>query len=334
VVDEEVHRMIWLTWRQHRGEAFIMLGVLTLLAALLVVTGLDMTALYRQLGLDVCAAHPSHPACGTLISAFQNTLDARYGPLLPGLTFLKFAPALVGMLVGAPLVARELEHRSFRFIWTQSVTRWRWLSVKLGLVLGGCLLIVAVLTALLFWWRLPFDQLFGRMDAQAFDLEGVVPLSYMAFALALAIAAGTLLRRAIPAMVVTVGGFLGIRLLIELDARPYYLPPSILTWDPLHANPVPPTTAWVVYDGFVDAHGRHVNLAHVVTSCATNSTPVSWQPGSVFTQCVHANGWLGYIVYQPADRFWLFQGIESAIFVGVAVLLLALAIWWVRRRIA
>jgi hypothetical protein len=326
--------MIWLTWRQHRGEAYIMLGVLAVLTALLVVTGLDMSALYYQLGMDACAAHPGQPSCGNLIMVFQNTVNMRYGLLLPALTYVKLAPALVGMLVGAPLVARELEHGTFRFVWTQSVTRWRWLSVKLSLVLGGCLLVVAVLTALLIWWRLPLDQLSGRMDAQAFDLEGPAPLAYMAFALALAIAAGTLLRRAIPAMVVTIGGFFGVRLLIELYARPYYQPPSILKWDPLLANPITPTGSWVVYDGFVDPHGSRVNLAHVVSVCGANGAPVSWQPGSLFTQCVHANGWLGYIVYQPANRFWLFQGIESAIFFALAALLLGLAIWWVRRRIA
>ena len=326
--------MIWLTWRQHRGEALIIVGVLAALAALLIVTGRDIAALYQQLGLDACTAHLGQPSCGNLVIVFQNTVETRYGVFLPALTYLKFAPALVGMLVGAPLVARELEHRTFRFVWTQSVTRWRWLSVKLGLVIGGCLLVMAVLTALLVWWRLPIDQLIGRMDAQAFDLEGLVPLAYMAFALALAIAAGALLRRTIPAMVVTIGGFFGVRLLIELYARPYYLPPSILKWDPLRASPLPPSDAWVVYDGFVDPHGSHTNLAHVVTVCGANGAQVSWQPGSPFAQCVHAHGWLGYIVYQPADRFWLFQGIESAIFLGLAVALLALTIWWVRRRLA
>ena len=36
-------------------------------------------------------------------------------------------------------------------------------------------------------------------------------------------------------------------------------------------------------------------------------------------------------LYQPADRFWLFQGIETGIFVALALLLLYLAIRRVRR---
>ncbi|HVA91885.1 MAG TPA: hypothetical protein VNL71_18820 [Chloroflexota bacterium] len=40
------------------------------------------------------------------------------------------------------------------------------------------------------------------------------------------------------------------------------------------------------------------------------------------------------ISYQPADRYWVFQGIESTLFVGMAAGLLVLAAWWIRRRIA
>jgi len=43
-------------------------------------------------------------------------------------------PALIGVFWGAPLIARELETGTFRLAWTQSVTRTRWLAVKLGVV--------------------------------------------------------------------------------------------------------------------------------------------------------------------------------------------------------
>lgn len=53
-----------------------------------------------------------------------------------------------------------------------------------------------------------------------------------------------------------------------------------------------------------------------------------------FNACVHAHGWASIIVWQPADRFWAFQGIESGVLVALAVALIALTIWLVRRRIA
>ncbi len=38
--------------------------------------------------------------------------------------------------------------------------------------------------------------------------------------------------------------------------------------------------------------------------------------------------------YQPADRFWVFQGIETLVFLTLAALLIGLAFWWLRRRIS
>jgi hypothetical protein len=40
------------------------------------------------------------------------------------------------------------------------------------------------------------------------------------------------------------------------------------------------------------------------------------------------------LLYQPVDRFWMFQGIEAAIFVALALALLVLTLWWMRQRIA
>ena len=39
-------------------------------------------------------------------------------------------------------------------------------------------------------------------------------------------------------------------------------------------------------------------------------------------------------LFQPADRFWLFQGIETALFVALAVVLVLVAVHLIRRRTA
>jgi hypothetical protein len=38
--------------------------------------------------------------------------------------------------------------------------------------------------------------------------------------------------------------------------------------------------------------------------------------------------------YQPGDRFWLFQYLETGIYVGLAAILILLAVRQVRRRIS
>ena len=49
--------------------------------------------------------------------------------------------------------------------------------------------------------------------------------------------------------------------------------------------------------------------------------------------CLNAHHIYNLAIYQPANRFWLFQGIEAAIFTGLAATLIIAAAWWLRHRI-
>jgi hypothetical protein len=324
--------MIWLMWRQHRAEAFVAGLVLALLAIVLIVTGLDMAIAYQKLGVGACLGPSSSANCADIVEAFRQ----QYGAWPGLLTWLNLAPMLLAMLVGAPLVARELEQRTHLTVWTQSITRLRWVAVKLALILAGGLVASALLTVLLSWWRGPFDRLDGAFAPSGFDFEGIVPLAYMAYAFALAIATGALLRRTIPAMAVTVPGFLAVRLSILNWARPQYQPPLTYTWDPALTQPafLQNRGDWSIDGSWVDSLGHKLDLNQVISTCAPNTTHFDMQPGTAFTQCTHAHGWLFTVTWQPAGRFWLFQGIEAANFFGLSLALVALTIWWVRRRIA
>jgi hypothetical protein len=50
-------------------------------------------------------------------------------------------------------------------------------------------------------------------------------------------------------------------------------------------------------------------------------------------QCITDNGIHVVSTSQPSDRYWLFQGVESALFVDLAIALVTFSIWWVRRRL-
>jgi hypothetical protein len=43
-------------------------------------------------------------------------------------------------------------------------------------------------------------------------------------------------------------------------------------------------------------------------------------------------GFRQFVSYQPADRYWIFQGIEAGIFVALAAALLAVTFYVIRRR--
>jgi len=318
--------MIWLTWRQHRIEAAIVFGALAALAAILIASGLDMRGAYDHLGIAHCLSAANHdPTCPNAVEGFGE----QYRPWVSASGWLNTIPALLGILVGAPLVARELEHGTQRLVWTQSVTRRRWLAVKLVLVFAGCLLAGLAEMALLAWWLAPWDTLSGRFGGVGFDFEGPVLLGYVVFALALAVACGALLRRAIPAMVLTLALFLAVRLPVEFHLRPYYQPPLTVTSDVLASDPFA-RADWIVDQQFIDSAGNHLDFRQVFDICSGQLVTSKLD----FVQCVHDHHIEQWTAYQPASRYWTFQTIETALYAALGLLLLGLTAWWVRRRLS
>lgn len=135
-------------------------------------------------------------------------------------------PLLVGLFWGAPLVAREVEQGTHRFAWTQGVSRRQWALVKFGFV-GAVTVAAAVVYGLgMSWWAAPLSQAGqqGRFNVFFFDMQGVVPVGYTVFAVALGIFAGVFWPKVLPAMAVTLAGFTGLRIALTVLARPHYLP--------------------------------------------------------------------------------------------------------------
>lgn len=323
--------MTWLTWRQHRAAIVAIALVVTVLGVIVVVVGRETGDAFQQLGVADCLAHPAHPNCRDIIGSFYDG----YSPYVDAANWLNLLPAILGMLVGAPLVARELEQGTHRLVWTQGISAGRWLAIKLVILFAVTIAATVILTALMSWWHgTAWNQMQGHLVPSMYDFEGIVPVAYAVFALAVGIAAGVFIRRTIPAMVVAVAVFLAVRLPMEFLLRPRFLPPLTQTQDILAV--ITPTTrdplqdAWTLNQGWVDGAGHQLADSAVFQACDPR---VGGTKLDLF-QCIHNHGWLAFTTYQPADRFWPFQGIEVAIVVALAAALLALAFWWVRKRIA
>ena len=325
--------MIWLTWRQHRSEALLALGVLATGGVYLLITGVAMSHTLQDSRLGACLAkHPDsgmNGPCGSLGSVFIN----QFAPFIPFAAALLLLPILLGVMVGAPLVAREYEQRTGLLLWMQSVTRMRWLIVTLSLVLGAALLAAGALLALLNWWYQPFDLLIGKFNQVTFDFTGPVFLASSLMALAVGIAAGTLTRRTVLAIFLTLALIAAIRIVVEFNLRPNYQPQIVVTWPFAQGNDMslgeghPPITLaredWDISSGFLDAQGNRTNGIRCNSPNATSPL-----------QCAQTAGYRGnYLAYQPASRFWTFQWIETGIYLGLTALALGLTVWLVRRRI-
>jgi len=296
--------MIWVSWRQHRSQALGCLAVLASLAVYAIMVGSSMRTAFGQDGLAAClAGSKGAVACPNAVSAFTNEFGSEVNIAFWSVALI--VPGLIGVLVGAPLIARELEYGTWRLAWSQSVPRARWLAVKLALVTGGLIIVGAVMTAVITWYRAPMDRLTGHFQQNIYDFEGLVPTAYILCAFGFAVLAGLLIRRSIPAMIAAFIPWLAIRLIIEFMLRPHFLAPLSLTCGPHNCS------------GSNGGYG----ISAIPPATGHIGDWVLGQTGSGF-------------LYQPADRFWIFQSIEAGTFVALTAAALGTAIWLLHRRTA
>src|SRR6202142_1407239 len=113
--------MNWLLWRQHRSQGLVTGVALALFAVVVVVTGVHMAHTYSD-ALRTCTSNGTCDLVGNLFQGYGAVVD---------LVHLSIAvPVLLGVILGAALVARETEHATNILVWTQSLTRRRWLYSK------------------------------------------------------------------------------------------------------------------------------------------------------------------------------------------------------------
>jgi hypothetical protein len=338
--------MIWLVWRQHRLQALFAVAGLAVLAAFLVPTGLQMRHAFDRVGLDDCLpkatrvqvlqAAPGDPGQGSgLVGACNERADqftARFGYLNNAGVLLWFLPLLAGLFWGAPLVARELEQGTHRLVWTQGVSRTRWALAKFGLVGGGVVLVAAGFALLVTWWRLPLDQAAGRQylaPGPIYDLIGPVPIGYALFAVALGVLAGVLTRRTQAAMAVALVGFLATRIVVEFMVRPNLLTPARRIFPVAGATmPNELVRDWIVSAGVYSATGQRLSGG----TLGSYSSQYCGPQLSGKCEAGQSAGTYNQELFFSSHRIWLLQGIETALFIALAVLLLLAAVQWIRRR--
>jgi hypothetical protein len=343
--------MTWLAWRQFRTSAVVGGLALVVMAVLLAVTTHGAHALS-------CAAGGCPAQDGKIWRLSHDHLLQILSTLLVGL------PAIVAVFWGAPLVARELESGTYRLAWTQSVTRTRWLATKLTLVGLAGAVVCGLLSAMLGWWSSAAVNR-GRLAPDMFAERGIAPIGYAVFALALAVAAGVLIRRSLPAMAVTLVGFTAARMLMQYFVRAHLLPASHLTFpinrnsaigiglhQPSHQLSLQVQSAsishgWVFSTRVVDNAGHGPTAQFLQTACVKIIAPPGSAPGGPgahqappaavrgFQQCLTNVGqrYHELVAYQPASHYWGLQLIETAIFLALAGVLVGFTFWSVRRRL-
>jgi hypothetical protein len=339
--------MIWQTWRQHRAEASIAAFILVVVSAVMVAVGNAARSRAHLLGLPGCLS--SHGDCSKALEQMHR----HFHSIPPVTGSLIAVPLLAAMFWAAPLVSREYEAGTHRLAWTQSVSPLRWITTKLVLIFSVLAVGALALGILAAWTLSPLNPAFGgRYNSTWYDIQGIVPVACMVFALALGVATSALIRRTIPAMAVTLVGYAAARIPVHFF-RAHLAPFARFSATiPVHTltdrgggspqslgAPTLPAGAWVHSISITDAAGHSVatsggNLGVLLHFCADarpdaqGNVHVSQACQSVLnSSTVHET-----VLYQPASHFWLLQGVESTLFLALAAVLVTVAVLAVTRR--
>jgi len=311
-----------LIWRLHRTQVYFAVGALSALSILLLVTGATMAHDYHVFLANCTATRSCSEGAARLFSGDGSIMDL--------VNFTLVIPLLFGLFWGAPLLAKEFEEGTHNLAWTQGVTRRRWMESHVIWAIVAAVVWGAAMAALVSWWRVPENAIDSRFAA--FDVQGIVPVAYSVFAVALGIAVGSIFRRVLPAIATTLGVFVAIRVAIGVYLRPHYVTPvsTLLPLSGPQSNG--PIGSWIISSGIEGPHGHFYgngfDLSDVPKACRTTFPG----GGSVSNSCMAAHGFHQLITYQPDSRFWVFQGIEATGFIVMAIALIGFAFWRVLSR--
>lgn len=350
--------MIRFAWLQARTQSAVVAVGVAVVAIVGAITGPHLGHLYAT---TVANCRVQHNCVGS-VDPFSNNDYALYGTL--GMLVLVL-PAIAGMFFGAPLVARELEAGTYRLAWTQSVGRRRWLATKLAVV-GLATVAAAGLLSLAVSWSARSIDLDKANQFRYFDQRGIVPIGYAAFAFALGVVVGLLVRRVLPALATSLAAFVSCRFVVEHWLRAHLVAATHTAVSLNQARlgfTIQPSTgitfqadapniqnAYVLGAQVVDKAGHPVSAASlhqfVLQNCPTiaqaplgpGATPaghVIQGPAdpAAFNACIERLSTVYHqsVAYIAPGKYWALQWLEMGLFLAAGLVLVAVAVWLIKR---
>jgi ABC-type transport system involved in multi-copper enzyme maturation permease subunit len=341
--------MNWLVWQQHRKQ-FLIFGILAIIfAAVVIPSGVHMWQTYQQALANCDAQNNCNLLSSTLFKhGFEHAMFLIVKAVMIAL------PIVLGVFWGVPLIAKEYIDGTNKLIWTQSVSRKTWLTAKLAWVLGVTVVVAGVFAAIATWWSQTGNTLYNdRFNALNFGVQGIAPIGYAVFAVALGILVGVWLKRTFVALGVMLAILLAVQLAFPLAIRQHYIPAKTasITLKDSNSNvsqpPMPENNkgAWVISGQVVDGSGKPINWSNPPQACradapgpnqtaADRAKGVALKPGDAIVGadggapssflCLKEHGYSWSVRYQASDEYWKFQLIETGIYILFAVMCLGL----------
>ncbi|MFJ4772865.1 ABC transporter permease [Streptomyces uncialis] len=300
----------WVVWRRNRTMLLLLTGVTALFTAYCVY-------LHGMLA-DFLESPQAAAKVGQLLPQQEESMGTAF-------LLLAFLPAVLGVFLGAPLIAAEQEHNTLRLITTQSVARLRVVMTMLAVPL----LVVAVSTTLMSvaftWvWR-SVDTRYSNGDWWTSDVivtTGPVPVALALFATSFGILAGAVLRRSVAAMGVTFVVLVMGALSVKERVTALFVTPHHLAY-PLGNDAPELKPGDVQIDNWV---GSADGTLHGWGTCVLPTEAES-------AACVKERGIVNDVIeYVKLDQLPGIQWSMTAVLLATTAAMLVATVLWMRRK--
>lgn len=313
---------------------------------LTILTGNHFWHEYQQT-LSSCRQNPATPSC----SDIEGSFGPSYGAILRLVYVTSIGvPLIFGLFLGAPLFSREFEEGTNKLVWTQSVSRRKWLTTKIVWILVFAALYGLAISLLVSWWGRTTNALdHSRFDTGQFDVQGIMPFAYSVFFTAIGFTVSAWFRKTMVALAVTLVLFIAFQASIGQWLRPHYMAAISITspMGPDDLQSKVPVGAWLLDRGILNKNGKEIGdiFPAAPLQCQQiiqQQTPqgnglairVKTFPGAgdPIDACLNKAGFHQIAKYQPSYRYWDFQRIEAGIYFGASIILISAAYWFVLKR--
>jgi ABC-type transport system involved in multi-copper enzyme maturation permease subunit len=339
--------MIWIAWRYQRSVACTLALLALVVIAFAIIEGIIQHHDFAQFISAPCrgnqlAGHGDY--CGFLNVKYSQIQS--FDPYVRAAGFI-IAP-LVGAILGLLALTNELDHRTVRLAWTQSISRSKWLAAKSGVGAISVAVILVPTAVVLSWWsgNIGDNTPFGR---ETFAVAGWVLVAYGLFMFALTLLVGVVIRRVGWTLAVAISLFLGVAVVVPQKVREHLVPTTVRWTSPAYTATIItgqsytqafPNDAWLLVNGPVPrttkgtpTNADVLNTEMRVSTCISGHLPKNEsERQSAQKDCYRSLNLENASVYIGTNEFWTLQLREGLLYL-VSGLILTGGTWALVRRI-
>jgi hypothetical protein len=309
-----------LAWRLHRWEigAVAVAAVLLSVGALWVASDLGRLLAQCRAAREVVAPCGSLTEMGTVYHVESQTLMVLVQMGIGAL------PYIAGVVLGAPLVSRELEHRTAQFGWPLARSRARWLWFRfLPLAFVGAVLLAIPAMAGEVLERTLHPVIDPGMSFEGYGSRGPVVVLRFLPVVAAAALVGTLLGRQLPS-VLAAGVVVGAMAFGNELIQPLWLEPTEQQ-DVEVFRPLETMGSLYVTTRYRDRDGTWISEEEAIER-------MSWDPESGEPEPDPAEMPVPVLLMIPRERYGEVVLRESVALVGAGLAMSSLLLFAVRKR--